>query len=160
MSSIFKSTSKLFGIVLSFVVLGALFLLTACNEGFDSATKLNVNATNATDADTKYTALSVKSAEEIYVCWTIADDAKDSASSYNLVVLNNDKQALTNDNKLTAVTVYDSNKKSLGTATTETEGVYNLSAVLSDQKIAGGTYYAVLKFAKDGTYNIAIKLNA
>lgn len=160
MSATFKSNSKIFAFTLSMFLVCAILFLTACNEGFDSSTKLNVNPTTATQENAKYTALTVKSTEEIYVTWTISNDAKDSASYYTLSVLDNEKKALTTNNNLTSVTIYDTNKKSLGTATTTTQGQYNLSSVLGDSKIAGGTYYAVLKFSKDGTYNIAIMLNA
>lgn len=136
------------------------FLLTACDENFTNSTTIKTNAPNTTDANMQYTSITVKAKQPIYINWTINENAKDSASAYSLLVVDGDKNALTNDNKLTAVTIYDGNKKSLGTASTPTEGQYNLSAVLGDNKIAAGTYYAILEFATAGTYNVCISLLA
>ena len=104
--------------------------------------------------------MTVKANEDVYFCWTIADNAQDTASAYLLVFVDNDKNALTAENALKSVNIYDSNKKALGTATTDTNGKYNLSSVLGDSKISGGTYYAVCQFVKDGTYNANIQLLA
>lgn len=153
-------SNKILIISLSFILCSAVLLFTACNDGFDNSTKLNVNAPNTADADLKYTAVTVNANEDVYFCWTIADNTKDTASAYSLVIVDKDKNALNKDNGLKSVTIYDSNKKSLGTATTDTAGNYNLSSVLGDNKIAGGTYYAVCQFDKDGTYNVNIQLIA
>lgn len=143
--------------LMSMVVL-AVFLLTACNENFDNSTTIKQNATNTTDSQMQYTTITTKASQQVYVNWTISESAKNDATSYKLVILDNDKNALTNDNNVVNVSIYDSNKKALGTATTEIAGQYNLSAVLGDNKIAAGKYYAMLEFAKPGTYNLAIVL--
>ena len=158
-----KQTSflKTFTILFTIILALGLFFFTGCNEEFDSATKLNINQPNTTEANLKHTTITVKEpTDEIYVSWTIATDANTNATHYSLVVLDKDKNALTTTNGLTSVTVYDQDKKSLGTATTETPGNYNLATVLGDNKIAAGTYYAILKFAKEGTYNLSIQLAA
>ena len=152
--------AKFFVLPLMIVLGFSLFLFIGCEQGFDSATKININQPNTSEQNMKYTAISIKdSTKEVYVTWTIAKDAKDGANYYSLIILDKDKHALTTENNLTAVTIYDKDQKSLGTATTETHGVYNLSEVLADNKIAGGTYYAVLKFSAEGTYNLNIQLN-
>ena len=153
-------SNKILILTLSLFLCASVFLMTACNDGFDNSTKLNVNAPNTKEANQKYTAVTVKANEDVYFCWTIADNAQDTASAYLLVFVDNDKNALTAENALKSVNIYDSNKKALGTATTDTNGKYNLSSVLGDSKISGGTYYAVCQFVKDGTYNANIQLLA
>ena len=152
------SITIVFSLMIAMIV--SSFLLTACDESFENSTSIKTNAANTTANNMQYTNITVKAKQPVYINWTIDENAKDGASAYNLMIVDNDKNALTQDNKLTSVTIYDGNKKSLGTATTQTEGQYNLSAVLGDNKIAAGSYYAILEFATAGTYNVCIALIA
>lgn len=146
-------------LLMCFVVLMFPLFLLACDDKFENGTKLNVNAINTTDDNLKFNALKVNAQEEICVMWTISEQAKQTASHYTFLVLDENKNELTAENKLTSVSIYNSNKKALGTVETQKEGEYNLSAILSDEKIKEGTYYAVCKFAKSGIYNLTILLN-
>lgn len=148
--------SKLIVFALMITTIASVVLLAACDENFNTSTTIKTNAANTTDANMQYTSLTVKANQIIYINWTIPQEAKDNASAYKLVVLDNDKHALTQQNNIVSLSVYDSSQKALGTATTQTIGQYDLSAVLGDNKIAAGKYYAKLEFATDGTYNVCI----
>lgn len=155
-SKTIKNISKF---IMCFVVLMFPLFLLACDENFENATKLNVNASNTTDANMKFNSLKINAEEEVYLTWTISAQAKQTASHYILIILDENKHALTSENKLTEVNLYNTSKKALGTVETTKEGEYNLSAILADEKIKEGTYYAVCKFAQSGIYNLAILLN-
>lgn len=143
----------------SFLMISALFLLSACNEEFNNSLVIKQNAPNTASSSMQYTQVEAKMGQDIYLTWTIDENAKDNASSYTLIITDNDKNNLTKDNALKSLVIYDENKKSLGTVTTQTYGQYALSAVLADNKISAGTYYAVAQFNKDGTYNVCLQLN-
>ena len=152
-------TTKFTIMAVSFLIISTLFLFAACNEEFNNSLVIKQNAPNTTSTELKYTQIEATAGQNVYLTWTIDESAKDSASSYNLMIVDNDKNQLTEDNALKSLIIYDENKKSLGNLTTQTYGQYALSTVLADNKISAGTYYAVAQFNKDGIYNVYLQLN-
>ena len=148
--------NKIFAIPLMTIILFCAFTLCACDEDFRDSITIKQNAANTASDDMQYTMLTVKARQQVYINWQIDEHAQNSASAYKIVVVDNDKNALTQDNNITSLSVYDQSKKSLGTATTTTPGQYSLGAILGDNTISAGRYYAILVFAHDGTYNICL----